>query len=122
MDKTIWKRCAEAGILAAFAASKWYPEYAGDKIAGGIRPDEFDAFCELIAIDEVSRSGSGGVVWGLFEGLQIGGAPLLSFGTKEQQQKVLGPCLRGEKVICLAISTLHAARQCCERSHSVCTC
>jgi alkylation response protein AidB-like acyl-CoA dehydrogenase len=61
MPQDIWKRCADAGILPAFAAKKWYKEYAGDKIAGGISVDEFDAFHELIAIDEMSRCGSGGV-------------------------------------------------------------
>lgn len=32
-----------------------------------------DYFHELIMIDELSRCGSGGVLWGLFGGLSIGG-------------------------------------------------
>lgn len=37
-------------------------------------------------------------------GLSIGLPPVIHFGNKEQQQRVCGPCLMGEKVICLAIT------------------
>jgi Acyl-CoA dehydrogenase, N-terminal domain len=70
----------------------------GDKIAGGIRPEEFDVFHELIAIDEVARCGSGGILWGLFAGLSIGLPPLLHFASKEMQDRVcyLGIGLKGD--------------------------
>jgi len=32
---------------------------------GIVKPDDFDYFVELIAIDELSRCGSGGLTWGL---------------------------------------------------------
>lgn len=54
------------------------------------------------------RCGSGGVVWGLVEGLQIGLPPLLHFGSKELQQRVAPECLQGRKVICLCISEPYA--------------
>jgi hypothetical protein len=38
---------------------------------GVVKADEFDSFHEMIIIDEVARCGSGGVVWGLFEGLSL---------------------------------------------------
>ncbi len=70
----------------------------------GITMSQFDAFHELIVLDEVARCGSGGVLWGLMEGLVIGLPPVLLFGSEALQQKVVKPCLSGEKVICLAIT------------------
>ena len=68
----------------------------------------FDAFHELILIDEVCRCGSGGVVWGLVEGLQIGLPPVLHFGSAALKARVAPECLRGRKVICLCISEPYA--------------
>ncbi len=82
----------------------WQTKYIGPTIAGGVTPAQFDAFHELIAIEEVARAGSGGVVWGLFAGLSIGLPPVLHFGNEAQRAKVCAPCLKGEKVICLAIT------------------
>ncbi len=72
------------------------------------RAQGFDAFHELILIDEVSRCGSGGVVWGLVEGLQIGLPPVLHFGSDELKARVAPDCLQGKKVICLCISEPYA--------------
>ena len=41
---------------------------------------------------------------GIVEGLQIGLPPIINFGSKALQDKVCGPCLRGEKIICLCIT------------------
>ena len=104
MPKELFVKCANAGWLAGVVGPPWQAEFAGDKLAGGVKPQEFDAFHEQIIIEEVCRAGSGGVVWGLFAGLSIGLPPVLHFGNKAQQVMVCGPCLRGEKVICLAIT------------------
>ncbi len=45
----------------------------------------FDAFHELIAWEEICRIGSGGLAWGICEGIQIGVPPLLNFGTPEMR-------------------------------------
>ena len=66
-------------------------EYAGEP------PEElreFDYFHELIMIDEISRCGSGGVLWGLFGGLSIGLPPVLNFGSQYLKQKVARDCLK----------------------------
>ena len=57
-------------------------------IAGGVKPEEFDPFHELILIDEIAHAGSGGILWGLFGGLAIGLPPILLFGSKYLQDKV----------------------------------
>eukprot|EP01112_Ceratiomyxa_fruticulosa_P008601 TRINITY_DN2227_c0_g4_i1.p1 TRINITY_DN2227_c0_g4~~TRINITY_DN2227_c0_g4_i1.p1 ORF type:complete len:433 (-),score=62.05 TRINITY_DN2227_c0_g4_i1:133-1431(-) len=104
IPKSVFKKCYEAGWLPAVVGAPWPTKYIGSSIAGGVKPEQFDSFHELIAIDELSRCGSGGVVWGLFEGLQIGLPPILHFGSEKMNQEVSVPCLKGEKVICLAIT------------------
>lgn len=103
LPKEIFRKCFQAGWLPGVVGF-WPTEYAGSKIMGGIKPEEFDVFHELIILDELSRCGSGGVVWGLMEGLQIGLPPLLNFGSKQLRDKVVKPCVTGEKVICLCIT------------------
>lgn len=44
----MWRRCSEAGFLAGVVGPPWPTQYAGAHIAGGVRPEEFDAFHELI--------------------------------------------------------------------------
>ncbi len=50
------------GWLPAVAGLPWSTEYAGTNIIGGVKPEEFDVFHELILVDEVSRCGSGGII------------------------------------------------------------
>lgn len=68
------------------------------------RPEGYDGFYTLIAYDELSRCGSGGVCWGLTGGLGIGLPPVAHFGTDEMKEQVAVPCMRGEKRIALAVS------------------
>ena len=51
-----WLTQSASVVCVCFRPTK----YAGDKLAAGIKPAEFDPFMELILIDEVSRAGSGG--------------------------------------------------------------
>lgn len=82
----------------------WPKEYLGNaQVIGGLKPEEFDAFHGLVLLDEVSRCGSGGVVWGILGGLSIGAGPVFRFGAKHLREKV-APCLTGEKVICLCVT------------------
>ncbi len=108
LPKGIHKKCAEAGWLAGVIGPPWPVEYVGDKIIGGVTPAEFDVFHEMILLDELSRTGSGGIVWGLMEGLQIGMPPLFHFAGKDLRDRVAKECLSGEKVICLAITEPYA--------------
>jgi len=108
LPREIWKKCADAGWLAGVVGPPWPTQYVGNKIAGGVRPEEFDYFHELIIHDEVSRQGSGGLVWGLFIGLCIGLPPVMKFGSKYLQDKVCSSTLRGEKIICLCITEPYA--------------
>lgn len=44
MPKELFKKCADAGWLAAVVGAPWQTKFAGDKLAGGVKPEEFDAF------------------------------------------------------------------------------
>ena len=55
LPKGIHKKCAQAGWLAGVIGPPWPTEYVGSNIAGGVRPEEFDAFHELILMDELLR-------------------------------------------------------------------
>jgi len=108
IPKEIWQKCYQAGWLPAVVGPPWPSQYVGNQLMGGIKPEEFDAFHELILIDEVSRCGSGGVLWALFGGLSIGLPPVMLFGSDYLKQKVAAGCLKGEKIICLAITEPYA--------------
>lgn len=94
----LYLKAGKAGILAGTCGVPWQTKYAG---AG---PKDYDAFHELILYDELCRTGSAGVVWGLIEGLSIGLPPLLLFASDYLKDKVARDCLMGEKFICLCIS------------------
>jgi hypothetical protein len=74
----------------------------------GIEASEFDHFHELIFIDELSRCGSGGVLWGLSGGLAIGLPPVLKVGSCENISLIaisLEPRILGNALyltVCLA--------------------
>ena len=112
IPRSVHKKMAEAGILAGVVGGKWPTEFAGSKIAGGVKPEEYDSFHELILLDELSRTASCGTIWGTMEGLQIGLPPLLHFTDKSSNKayfdNICRECLSGEKVICLAITEPYA--------------
>eukprot|EP01080_Neovahlkampfia_damariscottae_P000963 gene963-9870_t len=93
-----------APFLGGLVGHHWPTEYVGDKIPGGVKPEEWDSFHELILFDEFSRSGSGGLVWGLLEGIGIGLPPIINFGSDYLKEKVVRNVLNGEGSICLCIT------------------
>jgi alkylation response protein AidB-like acyl-CoA dehydrogenase len=64
LPRELFKKAAAAGWLGACAGAPWNTKYAGTKLAGDIRPEEFDPFHEMIGTEELSRVGSGGLAWG----------------------------------------------------------
>jgi alkylation response protein AidB-like acyl-CoA dehydrogenase len=100
IPKDAYLQCYQHGLLPCVvgATSGAYDWVSADA------PHEFDYFHELIFIDELARCASGGVLWGLIEGLQIGLPPVLNFGSEEMKSRVAPSCLKGERIICLAIT------------------
>jgi alkylation response protein AidB-like acyl-CoA dehydrogenase len=104
VPRELYQKMSKAGMLAGFCGKPWPVEYVGSNIIGGIKPEEWNHTFEQIMLDELSRSGSGGLVWGICGGLSIGLPPVLKFGSKYLKDLVGKACLTGEKVICLAIT------------------
>lgn len=100
IPKEYYEKCGAAGLLPCVVGAK---SGAFDLVPAEA-PEEFDYFHELIFIDELARCASGGVLWGLIEGLQIGLPPVLNFGSPEMKKRVAPDCLLGKKIICLAIT------------------
>lgn len=105
IPKSVFKLCAENGILACISAGHKFPsKYYKGKIIGDISHDDFDPFVEFIICDELSRCGSGGVLWGLIGGMGIGLPPVIQFGSEELKDRIVPGCVNGDKSICLAIT------------------
>jgi alkylation response protein AidB-like acyl-CoA dehydrogenase/predicted heme/steroid binding protein len=100
------RKLGDEGIWAArigVAAVPWIKK-GGLKLPGGQDPEKLDYFHEQIAHEEIAHLGVPGLADGLGAGLIIGLPPVIHFGTPALQERTVAPTLRGEKVICLAIS------------------
>jgi len=73
---------------------------------GGTRPDDFDAFYELILWDEMARLGGG--VLGQMAINSMALPPILNAGSDELKSLVVRDVVQGRKCICLAISEPYA--------------
>jgi alkylation response protein AidB-like acyl-CoA dehydrogenase len=88
---------------------EWPTEYVGDHIAGNVNPKEWDPFHELILYDELSRCGSGGVVWGFIGGVLWGFIrSIMIFGSDYHRDLVIKSVLQGDKGVCLCITEPYA--------------
>ncbi|KAJ3417555.1 hypothetical protein HDV05_000012 [Chytridiales sp. JEL 0842] len=108
VPKSLFLKAAEAGILGGIVGNPWPIEFTSRGPPCGIKPEEYDQFHEFIICDELSRCGSGGVLWGLIGGLGIGLPPILHFGSDELKKRVVPGCLDGSKNICLAVTEPYA--------------
>ncbi|KAJ5389619.1 Acyl-CoA dehydrogenase apdG [Penicillium cataractarum] len=100
---SIYKQMGERGYLAGLLGVK-YPEKHTPYRVKSVAPERWDLFHEMLLTDELSRSGSGGLVWNLIGGYGIGCPPLVKFGKKELVDRILPGILAGDKRICLAIT------------------
>ncbi|CAO3676476.1 unnamed protein product [Umbelopsis ramanniana] len=103
LPRAMFKKAAEAGILAA-VIQNIPKELCPYDLPGGVKVEDFDPFHGIVTMDELSRCGSGGVVWSICGGLGIGLPPVIQHGSDYLKKKVVPACLGGDKVICLAIT------------------
>eukprot|EP00933_Yihiella_yeosuensis_P034293 TRINITY_DN27794_c0_g1_i1.p1 TRINITY_DN27794_c0_g1~~TRINITY_DN27794_c0_g1_i1.p1 ORF type:complete len:456 (+),score=74.32 TRINITY_DN27794_c0_g1_i1:94-1461(+) len=100
IPKEIYLSAGKLGVLPLCIGRPWPKEYVGE-CPWGFEPDWFH---ELIMYDEMSRTGSGGFLWGVAGGTTIGLPPVYHHAKKEVKDRVMPGCLKGEKVACLAIT------------------
>jgi alkylation response protein AidB-like acyl-CoA dehydrogenase len=87
----VFKRMGELGFLGLS-----YPEEYGGQ--GG------DYYSNLVLAEEIGHSNSGGLAMGIAVHTDMATPPIHLFGTEEQKQGYLVPCIRGEKISCLGIT------------------
>jgi hypothetical protein len=104
IPEAIYKEMATRGYLAGIMGSDEFPTEYCPYTVKSVPPERWDLFHELVLTDELSRCGSGGLVWNLVGGFGIGCPPVLHFGSPELKKKVLPGILAGDKRICLAIT------------------
>mmetsp|Transcript_29302 Transcript_29302/g.95496 ORF Transcript_29302/g.95496 Transcript_29302/m.95496 type:complete len:523 (-) Transcript_29302:1361-2929(-) len=98
----IYQKLGSAGLLAARMGPG--PHLKGVRFIGGVTPEEFDFFHEMIVHEEVSRLGVPGYSDGLGAGLVIGLPCVIHFAPPAIQREVIPKVYAGDKRICLAIS------------------
>lgn len=101
---SIYKEMGERGYLAGLMGLHEYPKHLTQKYPKCVPVEKWDAFHELIVTDELSRAGSGGLVWNLLGGFGIGCPPVVKYGKKPLIDRILPGILAGDKRICLAIT------------------
>ncbi|RZO85568.1 MAG: acyl-CoA dehydrogenase [Oceanococcus sp.] len=91
IPRALYKRCAELGLLGI-----GYPDtYGGTPVDDGFYP--------MIFVQELCRSGSGGIVAALGS-LGIGLPPILALGSESLKQQIIPDVLAGEQIAALAIT------------------
>eukprot|EP01084_Bolivina_argentea_P183358 316415_1 len=86
----------------AYAAGIYGAMYP--KEYGGTPPKDCDTFHDLIMIDELSRTGCGGVLWSCFYAFGIALPPIFAVGSQYLKDKILRNVITGKKVMSLAIT------------------
>jgi alkylation response protein AidB-like acyl-CoA dehydrogenase len=87
----VFKRMGELGFLGLS-----YPEEYGGQ--GG------DYFSNLVLAEEIGAARSGGLAMGIAVHTDMATPPIHLFGTEQQKQDYLVPCIKGEKISCLGIT------------------
>jgi len=101
----IWKMMGREGLLASrigVACMNQLP--AGITLPGGLAPNQFDYFHELIAHEEIARLATPGYNDGLGAGFWIGLPPVIKFASPMVRDHITPQVLLGNKRICLSIT------------------
>jgi len=86
----------------AYAAGIYGAMYPAEY--GGTPPKDCDPFHDLIMIDELSRTGCGGVLWSCFYSFGIALPPIFAVGSQYLKDRVLRNVITGKKIMSLAIT------------------
>lgn len=105
----LYQQFAKDGFLVPFALGvhipkKFYDMADNVKLPGGVAPEDWDHFHDLIMVDELCRTGSQAPMMANYGGLAYGAGPIVHFASEEMQKRYLPDLLTGRKRICLAIT------------------
>jgi len=103
IPESLYKSIGHRGYLAGLMGAG-YPKHLTKNTVKSVPPEKWNQFHELIVTDELSRCGSGGIVWNVLAGFSIGCPPVLKHGKKALVERIIPDILSGEKRICLAIT------------------
>ncbi|RPA75276.1 putative acyl-CoA dehydrogenase [Ascobolus immersus RN42] len=103
VPEEIYQDMGKRGWLAGLVGAGYQAKYAKYQCAS-VKPEQWDAFHELVLTDEISRTGSGGFVWNVIGGFGIGLPPVIKAATQSVKDRVIPAVINGEKRICLAIT------------------
>jgi alkylation response protein AidB-like acyl-CoA dehydrogenase len=104
----VFKEFGQLGMVAVGMGPPWNSELFGMEPPCGIKESEWDAFHELVVVDELCRCGSGGVAWGMLGGSCIGVPPIMTFASDDLKRRVVPEVIQGDAVACLAITEPYA--------------
>lgn len=74
------------------------------ELLGEVKIEDFDYFHFAIYISEMRRVGIGGPSSSLATGMAYGMPPIIAYGSKELQERLLPELIRGDKRICIVIT------------------
>eukprot|EP01061_Rhynchopus_euleeides_P001973 TRINITY_DN114_c0_g3_i1.p1 TRINITY_DN114_c0_g3~~TRINITY_DN114_c0_g3_i1.p1 ORF type:complete len:523 (+),score=247.04 TRINITY_DN114_c0_g3_i1:95-1663(+) len=104
----LYKKMGKAGILLArLGPGPWVKdakEKLGISLPGGVEPEQYNYFHEMMCHDQMIRLPAVSFVAGLGDGYIIGLPAVLHFGKNPMRDQVAHACIKGEKRICLAIT------------------
>lgn len=92
--KELHEKAYKAGVYAAM----WPVQY------GGTPPAQCDPFHDLILVDEISRCGSGGMLWSVFFTFGIALPPVLNEASQIVKDEVCRDVITGKKIMSLAVT------------------
>lgn len=67
--------------------SPWPEKYYPEKKVCGVTLENQDMFHEIIVYEELSRTGSGGLMWAVIIGTGIGLPPIIKFGNDDLKSR-----------------------------------
>eukprot|EP00668_Euglena_longa_P036424 GGOE01046817.1.p1 GENE.GGOE01046817.1~~GGOE01046817.1.p1 ORF type:complete len:534 (-),score=149.20 GGOE01046817.1:307-1878(-) len=100
----LYHRMGELGLLALRIGPAARPFMKHFQLPGGITPEKYDYFYEMIVQEEFARSGCPGFCEALASGMVIGLPPVVLFGSPAVKEKYVLPVLQGKRRIALAVS------------------
>eukprot|EP00933_Yihiella_yeosuensis_P034296 TRINITY_DN27795_c0_g2_i1.p1 TRINITY_DN27795_c0_g2~~TRINITY_DN27795_c0_g2_i1.p1 ORF type:complete len:546 (-),score=114.75 TRINITY_DN27795_c0_g2_i1:110-1660(-) len=106
-DRKLQEKMGSKGLLlTGMGPGPWMfkAKELGIEIPGGVSPEEFDYFHEMLRHQEIARLGLPGFIDGIGAGWLISAPAVYHFGTDEMRKTVSQELLRGEKWSALAIT------------------